>query len=270
MKDRFGDRYEKETAQQKIRSARQGNRRVKQYIQDFLQWVDKAEMPEDQLCEHLYGGVNTDLWEMTKILVVPTNDFNAMCEVLENAEQNYVRRQIHAKQRETHQRQTSKPSGGNTYSSDRGNYFENTRREIVSTARPGPTQRPQYQTRPNHPPQPKERPLPMGEPMDLSVTRQNPQNLERKGPKCYRCQRFGHIAKECKVQNVRELTQENLYAIAEEHFGSNVPNQTSEQTVFNFSDIYSSTNIPMPKIDPEDEVIIDHADAEEDTPNPFQ
>ena len=216
MKERFGDQYEKETARAKVYRSKQGDRKIRQYIEEFIQNLVKADLPEDQQCQYLLGGVNDELWEIIRNTEgLMTKSFQRLCIMLETAEKNYVTRQIAADQRRRQQRKDGNTSQPQT---SQKSYFQNTRREVTQTSRPGPST---YPTKfvPSAPQYPsRERELPQGDPMDVDRLRKKQASGSR--VKCYKCRQLGHVWKQCPVKNVRELKEEQIQEILEEHFNN--------------------------------------------------
>jgi len=256
LQERFGDRYEQETAREKIDHARQGNRRVHQYIEEFLMWSYKAQYTDHMLCDRLIGGVNNELFSVVqRENNFPRHNLNNMIDALRRCEQIYVERYITAKQRELQQgKRTDRPF-------TQHNYYENTRKEQLHVRPPPqvPThtkperggytilQRPQGQSfnRPAPPPQqPPKRTEPQYVPMEVDRQRQQDQSKV----KCYKCRQFGHYAKNCTVR-INELRQEDIQEILQMHYAQPVePIPEEEEKV---DDLYpaessgsSSSNIP--------------------------
>ena len=211
MKERFGDHYEKETAQAKIVRAKQGDRKVQQYIEEFLQLLPKADLPPDQQVECLLGGINDELWEMIRHHELHELSFQRLCNILEVAERNWVTREIAAERRKRQQR------GYTPNTTQTKSYFQNTRKEATPSSRP---QVANTSSRPNPPParsyHPSPQELPQGEPMDIDqMKRRQPDGAKIK---CFKCRQFGHIWKNCPVKHVRELKEEQINEIPEAHF----------------------------------------------------
>lgn len=235
MRARFGDQYEKETARAKLSKARQGEKKVQQYIQEFFQWVPKAQLPEDQVVRYLLGGINQELWNMISHLALPNNSKDLIL-MLEQAERNYVTRELAVQQRKIQQFGSKSSSFGQNQNRS---YFQNTRSENShgkggqNSQQQRPNQSaPQRQQYHAPPPQktyaPVERSLPQGEPMDIDRLKRN-QNQKSK-IKCFKCRQFGHMAKNCTVRNIRELQQEQIAEILEEHFQQDPPVEEFDPT----------------------------------------
>jgi hypothetical protein len=213
MHERFGDKYEKSTARAKLQSATQGNQRIRQFLDWILIQQEKAQFPEDQLCEFVIVGINRSLWEMVRHTPYPRNNFARLAQILETAESNWVERM------KVETRRGSK--GGYQATSEQTSYYANTHREVQS----GNQGRP-YQPKPSgsgqhrpsgsnqRPAQPQRSRSPDLKPMDIDRTRRVNLNQRR----CFKCQKFGHFAKDCKVRKVSELSEEAKIAILEEHF----------------------------------------------------
>ena len=251
MKDRFGDKYQKETARRKIATISQGTKTMKEYIETFITLIPKVELPEDQLCNFLIGGVNNEIWDMLRLVDIPTSDLNALTALLELAEQNWVKREVTRRQREAQLRrkwEIKNKSGSNNTSGNQQNknqtYFQNTRKEERPPA-----------PRPNFPPRPSgsnSRPLPPGhgDPMDIDALRQKQQRLQ--DVKCFKCLQKGHFAKDCKVKNIRELSEETCNEILQMHLAKIEEDPAEEIDL---------TNPYEGKVT--DEVILEHSDDEE-------
>jgi hypothetical protein len=218
MQLRFGDQYEKETARTKIARARQGDKKIRQYIEEFVQHLPKADLPNDQQCQYLMGGVNDEIWEMIKQIPLQNLSFIRLCQLLETAEKNYVAREIAAEQRRRQQRGVFQQSSQPTTSTQKS-YFANTRREVIqqqsrpAQTRETPSYKPTTQPRPSYQ---MERQLPQGEPMDIDRIKKNQQAGSK--VKCYKCRQFGHIWKNCPVKTIRELKEDQINEILEAHF----------------------------------------------------
>src|ERR1700743_1631492 len=211
MKERFGDRYEKETARAKIIRAKQGDRKVRQYIEEFLQLLPKADLPPDQQVEYLLGGINDELWAMIRHHDLHGLSFQRLCNILEVAERNWVTREIAAERRKRQQR------GYTPNTTQTKSYFQNTRKEVTSTSKPPVAN---TSSRPNPPParsyHPSPQELPQGEPMDIDrMKRRQPDGSKIK---CFKCRQFGHVWKNCPVKHIRELKEDQINEILKAHF----------------------------------------------------
>ena len=252
MEVRFGDQYIKETARANIQKAKQGNKKVKQYILEFSQDIQKAELPEDQLVQYLLGGVNEEIWEMIRQKDLSNLTFVNTMEMLTIAEKNYVTREIAAEQRRRQQRgiNSSQPQ------TSQRTYFQNTRKEVPdsrpkpqpsSTQVYRPSQQQTYQQRPNPS---YEKPLPQGEPMDIDRLRKNKPSGSK--VKCFKCRQFGHVFKNCPIKTIRELREDGINEILEQHLNREQPREE-----VNISGPYTKTE--------EYEEIPEENEEEEDT-----
>jgi len=223
MKERFGDKYQKETARSKMARIAQGTKTMKEYIETFTLLVPKVGLPEDQLCQFLIGGVNNEIWDMLRLVNIPTNDLNALIQILETAEKNWVEQEVTKHQREAQQRRKWEKAGKTPSSSNNNkNYFQSTRKEVAHTPqRPNPQR---FIPRPAAPSGP--RPLPPGEPMDIDRMRNKP-------IRCFRCLQEGHMKKDCKATNIRELTEEAKHEILMMHFAQSKEEPEEEIDLLN-------------------------------------
>jgi len=252
MHERFGDKYEKSNARAKLQSAFQGNQRIRQFLDWILIQQEKAQFPEDQLCEFVIVGINRFLWEMIRHTPYPRNNFARLAQILETAESNWVERM------KVETRRGSK--GGYTASHEQSSYYGNTHREVQtgSQGRPYQASRPSGsgQNRPSGSNQrsapPQRSRSPDLKPMDIDRTRRVNLNQRR----CFKCQKFGHFAKDCKVRKVSELSEEAKIAILEEHFAKiNVIGEEDEQAEEN-EEVYVGNAAAA------EEVSLDHSQLE--------
>ena len=240
MEERFGDRFEKETARNKLKSLRQAGRYLSEYTQEFYQYVHKAELPEDQLCQAFIRGVSQSLWEMVRMTPLPLNDLQRLVQLFENAENNLViRTQVEQQRRYQYQPPSHPPP-----------HFQRCPqapppRQSAPPPRPVQPPRPQVHrppvqqrppppplaTRPPPPPQPRQMPPGWGDRMDIDRARQK--NL------CFKCMRPGHMANQCPergIRTVQELQQETINAIVQAHLDQQKEEEDFAKEVVNYSE----------------------------------
>ena len=230
MKTRFGNRFKQQEAEEKIRNFRQGTDRIQHCLDFLLEQQAEAQLPENQLCRYLLGGINLSLWEMIKFYPYPRNDFQGLSNLLLSAEANFVERR-HTE----HQRSIQSAGRGNTFKGNTDIYYRNS--SIPShpqQSRPpqnhvvNPTFRPQQQQH-----QPRAR-SPDVKPMDIS--RQKGKQAPRR--QCFRCRRFGHFAKDCPVKAVNELSEEAVAAILADHINQLMINEETEEVTQEQGELY--------------------------------
>jgi len=221
MIQRFGDRYEQETARAKIYAAQQGSMKIEQYIAVFEQYIPDANLQQDILVQHLLGGINNEIWEIIQTQPLP-KDLESLKDVLKTAEKNWVDRQLalqhrHQQQRRKFEKKDQKKQGTHGF---KDNYFQNTRQE-QPYSKSQPVARQQAYSQP--PPRPE--PLHPGEPMDIDRMRAQQARGQSAKPRfqkkpgqqkgvCYRCGKPGHFANKCTVKQVNEMATEHLQEIA--------------------------------------------------------
>jgi hypothetical protein len=121
-------------AREKIRTSRQGQMKIAQYIEAFVKYIPKVDLPEDQLCQYFQGGINDQLWGMTETLDLPRNNLSALMQIFERSEFNWVARQLSEAQRkeQLHQASYKNNNPSSKYTSP---YLSNTQRENTGNTR---------------------------------------------------------------------------------------------------------------------------------------
>jgi hypothetical protein len=184
MKERFGDRFEKETARDTLKTLKQTGQIIT-YVQEFYLHQKKAKLPNDQLCQYFVRGLSSKIWEMIRIQKLPMENIRKLIDMAEEAEKNiHIREHVERPQRgfytpHNQSTNTSKPSQYTQPKSSLHRY-----------------QTPQHQARRPPPPPPqtqRQKPTGWGKPMDVDKIRPRQNGKVQ----CYKCRGFGHIAKDC-------------------------------------------------------------------------
>jgi hypothetical protein len=71
--------------------------------------------------------------------------------------------------------------------------------------------------------------------------------------KCFKCRQFGHMMKNCPVKNIRELQEDQIREILEEHFESPVQEEYDLSNPYTQKEEIRLENVPEePEVDTQD------------------
>ena len=222
MKKRFGDQYKKETARRKIMASRQGQKTIAVYIEDFLKQVPDADLPEDQLCQYFQGGVNDQLWGMVETLDLPRNDLQALLQIFERSEVNWVARNLSEQQRKEQLRKATY-TNNNSFKKNPGQAYQHRDgytggyKKFTKRTHPTPHKTNAITSNPNPPSRTQTNPKagPSGSSANVDGLRNQatPRII-----KCYKCGKPGHMARECTAKGINEMSQDYINEVLSERF----------------------------------------------------
>ena len=226
LKEYFGNHYKQEEAEAAIQKITQGGDTVNEYITRFESLKHQTLFDERALMIFFIRGLSHRMVQASD-RYPPVSTYEGWVKLVKRIENDMTLRKGimdvtgHSQTQHSTPKpiQTSRPPQFNPQKkfalrNPGGQFVPRQQPPQQRTFGPRPPQpqqpRPQYIPQQVRPPVPKPYiPKGHGDPMDID-------NIRDK-IRCFKCQNLGHFAKDCPIRNVKELKEEQIKAIVEQH-----------------------------------------------------